>query len=38
MAAPTAGFDWVRPPILNRFTRLAVEANAAQGTLRAGRL
>jgi hypothetical protein len=31
---PTAGFDWVRPPILNRFTRLAVEANAAQGTLR----
>ena len=32
-AAPIAGFDWLRPPILNRFTRLAVEANAAQGTL-----
>jgi hypothetical protein len=27
------GFDWVRPPILNRHTRLAVEANAARGTL-----
>lgn len=27
------GFGWVRPPLLNRFTRLAVEANAARGTL-----
>jgi hypothetical protein len=34
-AGPLAGFEWIKPPILNRFTRLAVEANAAQGTLRA---
>ncbi len=27
-------FDWVKPPILNETTRLAVEANAATGTLR----
>lgn len=31
---PLSGFEWVTPPILNRFTRLAVTANAAQGTLR----
>jgi hypothetical protein len=30
-----AGFDWMVPPILNRFTRLAVQANAAQGSLSA---
>jgi hypothetical protein len=30
-----SGFDWMVPPILNRFTRLAVQANAAQGTLSA---
>jgi hypothetical protein len=28
-----SGFDWMVAPILNRFTRLAVMANAAQGTL-----
>jgi hypothetical protein len=28
------GFAWVRPPLLNRFTRIAVEANAAHGTLK----
>jgi hypothetical protein len=28
-----AGFEWMTPPILNRFTRLAVQANAAQGSL-----
>ena len=28
-----AGFEWMKPPILNRFTRLAVVANAAQGAL-----
>jgi hypothetical protein len=33
LTAPVAGFEWVTPPILNRFTRLAVQANAAQGTL-----
>lgn len=27
------GLEWVTPPILNRFTRLAAEANAARGTL-----
>ncbi len=27
-------FDWVEPPILNETTRLAVEANAATGTLK----
>jgi hypothetical protein len=32
-AGPVAGFGWVKPPILNRFTRLAVEANAALGTI-----
>jgi hypothetical protein len=29
-----SAFEWMAPPILNRFTRLAVNANAAQGTLR----
>jgi hypothetical protein len=33
-AGPAGGFAWVKPPILNRFTRVAVEANAARGTLR----
>src|SRR5436305_877039 len=28
------GFDWVMPPVLNAFTRLAVEMCAAQGILR----
>jgi hypothetical protein len=28
-----SGFDWMVPPILNRFTRVAVQANAARGTL-----
>src|SRR6185369_12023543 len=28
------GFDWVTPPVLNQFTRLAVEMCAAQGILR----
>lgn len=28
------GFGWVRPPILNRRTRVAVVANAARGRLR----
>jgi hypothetical protein len=34
-AASPAGppFHWVRPPVLNRFTRLAVEANPATGRL-----
>jgi hypothetical protein len=32
-ARPLSSFDWMVPPILNRFTRLAVMANAAQGTL-----
>src|SRR5262249_47224391 len=32
-AKPLSGFEWMAPPILNRFTRLAVQANAAQGTL-----
>jgi hypothetical protein len=27
-------FDWVTPPVLNRFTRLAVEMCAAEGVLR----
>ena len=31
--SPGPAFDWVRPPVLNRFTRLAVEANAATGRL-----
>jgi hypothetical protein len=30
-----AGFDWVAPPVLNPFTRLAVEMCPATGTLRA---
>lgn len=32
-AKQLSGFDWMVPPILNRFTRLAVQANAAKGTL-----
>jgi hypothetical protein len=32
--APVAAFDWVREPVLNGFTRLAVEASAATGELR----
>jgi hypothetical protein len=28
------GFDWVTPPVLNPFTRIAVEMCAAQGVLR----
>jgi hypothetical protein len=28
------GFEWVRPPVLNPFTRIAVEMCAAQGVLR----
>jgi hypothetical protein len=30
-----AGFAWVTPPVLNPFTRIAVEMCAANGTLRA---
>lgn len=30
---PGDDFDWVRPPILNETTRLAVTANAAEGRL-----
>jgi hypothetical protein len=30
-----AGFGWVTPPVLNPFTRIAVEMCAANGTLRA---
>jgi hypothetical protein len=29
------GFDWVREPVLNRYTRLAVAMNPAHGILRA---
>lgn len=29
-----APFEWLKPPILNAMTRLAVEADPAQGTLR----
>lgn len=29
----TVAFDWLRPPVLNKFTRLAVEADAASNTL-----
>jgi hypothetical protein len=29
-----AGFEWVTPPVLNPFTRLAVEMCPAEGTLR----
>jgi hypothetical protein len=29
-----ADFDWVTPPVLNPFTRLAVDMCAADGTLR----
>jgi hypothetical protein len=32
--APAPAFDWVRAPVLNGFTRLAVEASAATGELR----
>jgi hypothetical protein len=32
---PLAGFAWVTPPVLNPFTRVAVEMCAAGGTLRA---
>src|SRR5262249_13653515 len=28
------GFDWVTPPVLNPFTRIAVEMCAAEGVLR----
>ena len=30
-----AGFDWVREPVLNPYTRLAVAMNPARGVLRA---
>lgn len=33
-AASRAPFDWLRPPVLNGFTRLAVEAEPATGDLR----
>lgn len=33
-AAPRKPFEWVREPVLNGFTRLAVEASAASGELR----
>ena len=34
--SPSAtGFDWVRQPVLNPYTRLAVAINPATGTLRA---
>ena len=29
------GFDWVREPVLNPYTRLAVAINPARGVLRA---
>jgi hypothetical protein len=32
--APGGAFDWVREPVLNRYTRLAVETSAATGELR----
>lgn len=32
-SGPLSGFGWMVPPILNRFTRLAVQANAARATL-----
>jgi len=32
--APDRSFDWLREPVLNGFTRLAVEASAASGELR----
>src|SRR5215467_437943 len=32
--APDKSFSWVREPVLNGFTRLAVEASAASGELR----
>jgi hypothetical protein len=31
---PGESFEWVREPVLNRFTRLAVETSAASGELR----
>jgi len=30
----TGAFDWVVPPVLNRYTRMAIEACAARGILR----
>src|SRR5262249_25069987 len=33
-AEPGNPFEWVRAPVLNGFTRLAVEASAASGELR----
>lgn len=30
---PVQGFDWLVPPVLNRDTRVAVQANPAAGTL-----
>jgi hypothetical protein len=33
--AAAGGFDWVRPPVLNPYTRLAVAMNPATGVLRA---
>jgi len=33
-AFDTNSFGWVTPPVLNRFTRLAIEMCAADGTLR----
>jgi hypothetical protein len=32
---PTDGFDWVCPPVLNPYTRLAVAMSPARGILRA---
>jgi hypothetical protein len=32
-AAKPSGFGWLRPPVLNRLTRLAATMNAATGTL-----
>ena len=29
------GFDWVREPVLNPYTRLAVAMNPARGVMRA---
>jgi len=31
----SGGFDWVREPVLNPYTRLAVAMNPASGVLRA---
>jgi len=35
MAQASSPFDWLHPPILNKDTRLALEADMATGTLRA---